>query len=75
MHKNAAQRLQVLEILYVALEGQPKAPWVNIREIQKLGDMEFALEALLRLGHAERNGFNWQITGAGMLEYEAQTAD
>lgn len=71
MHHNAMQRLQVLEILYLAFEAKPKSPWVNVKKIQELGDMTFALEALIELGHAKKNGFNYKITGAGMLVYEA----
>lgn len=75
MHKNARQRLQVLEILYLAFEANPKAYWVGVRELKKLGDIEFALTALQKLGQAERSGFNWQITGAGMLEYESEAGE
>ena len=71
MHPNARQRLQILEILYHALAESPRKPWVNERELKKLGDVEFALVALEKLKHAERDGFNWQITAEGMLEYES----
>lgn len=71
MHKNAMQRLQVLEILYLAFEAKPKAGWVNGLTLKELGDMEFAIEAILELGLAKRNGFNYHITGSGILAYEA----
>ena len=70
MHKNAMQRLQVLEILYLAFEAKPKAGWVNERKIKELGDVEFAIESILELGLAKRNGFNYRITGDGMQVYE-----
>jgi hypothetical protein len=71
MHPNALQRLQVLEILYQRFEQKPKAPWVNVKEIANLGDMDFALIALKELGHVKQNGFNYCITGPGLLTYEA----
>ena len=71
MHINAQQRLQILEVLYQHLAASPRAGWVNEREIKKLGDVEFALVCLKELGHARQNGFNWHITGPGLLEYEA----
>lgn len=71
MHKNAMQRLQVLEILYLELEAKPRAGWVNERKLKELGDIEFAIATILELGQAKRNGFNYRITGVGMLVYEA----
>ena len=71
MHPNAIQRLQVLEILYLALEAKPKAGWVNIKQIVELGDMEFAIATLIELAHINKNGFNYRITDAGILAYEA----
>ncbi len=71
MHRNAMQRLQILEILYRAFERKPGAPWVNEREIKKLGDMAFALAALLELGHARADGPNYKITGSGILAFES----
>lgn len=75
MHHNASHRLQILEILYHALEAKPKSHWVNIRELKKLGEIDFPLEALKKLGHAKEDGLNWQITGAGILAYEAAQED
>lgn len=71
MHPNAAQRHQVLEILYLALEAKPRAGWVNEREFKKLGDINFALACLKELGQARQDGLNWRITGDGILAYEA----
>lgn len=75
MHKNAMQRLQVLEILYVAFEAKPKTPWVNVREIEALGDMTFALVMLIELGQIKQKGFNYCITGMGAVQYEAAQAE
>lgn len=75
MHPNAMQRLQILEILYLAFAAKPRFGWVNERELKKLGDIEFPLAALKKLGHADMDGFNWQITGAGILAYEAAQQD
>ena len=71
MHPNAMHRHQVLELLYLALEKAPARGWVNVRELKKLGDIEFALSCLEKLGHAKQDGFNVEITGAGILAYEA----
>ena len=71
MHPNAIHRLQILEILYRALESKPRFHWVNERELKKLGDIDFPLEVLKKLGHANQDGLNWQITGDGILEYES----
>lgn len=71
MHPNAAHRHQVLEILYHALAKCPSAAWVNVEELDFLGEIEFALTSLLMLGQAEQSRLNWRITGAGMLAYEA----
>lgn len=73
-HPNALQRHQVLEILYLGLENKPRAGWVNERELKKLGDIEFALVCLKELGHARQDGYNWRITGPGILTYEAAQA-
>jgi len=75
MHPNAAQRLQVLEILYKHFEQKPKAPWVNTKVIAELGEMDFALITLKELGQIKQNGFNYCITGPGILTYEAGHAD
>lgn len=75
MHPNAVQRLQVLEILYLAFEAKPKFGWVNERELKKLGDIEFPLAALKKMGYATLDGLNWQITGPGMLVYEAEQGE
>lgn len=71
MHKNAMQRLQILEILYCTVEASPKKPWVNIRQINALGDIEFSLTLLKELGQIKQDGFNYRITGAGALVYES----
>lgn len=71
MHKNAMQRLQVLEILYQHMEHSPKAPWVNQRELKKLGEIDFALVALQELEQIKQDGPNYRITGAGIEAYEA----
>ena len=71
MHLNAIQRLQILEILYLRFSAKPKFCWVSEHELKKLGDIEFPLAALNKLGHANLDGLNWQITGAGILAYEA----
>jgi hypothetical protein len=75
MHPNAQQRHQVLEILYHALATKPRSGWVNVRTLDKLGEVEFGLICLKELGHARQDGFNWRITGAGILAYEAACAD
>lgn len=74
MHINAQQRHQVLEILYQRLAALPRAGWVNIKELQKLGDIDFALACLKEIGHARQDVFNWHITGPGILAYEASCA-
>lgn len=74
MHHNAQQRHQVLEILYHGLETKPRAGWINELELKKLGDINFALVCLKELGHARQDGYNWRITGPGILVYEAAQA-
>ena len=71
MHVNAQQRVQVLEILYNRLSKKPHSAWVSEREINKLGEVEFALVCLKELGQARKDGLNWHITGPGILAYEA----
>lgn len=75
MHPNAMQRHQLLEMLYHALAAKPGAGWVNERELKKLGDVGFAMVCLQKLGHARQDGYNYQITGPGILAYEAACAD
>lgn len=70
MNKNAMQRLQILEILYSHLEKSPKAPWVNIRQLEKLGEIDFALVVLKELEHIKQDGFNYRILANGILTYE-----
>jgi hypothetical protein len=70
MHPNAMQRHQVLEILYLELQKNPKRGWVNELALKKLGDIEFAVVCLQKLGHVKQDGFNTEITGAGILAYE-----
>lgn len=71
MHPEAMRRHQLLEMLYLAFAKQPRAPWVHIKQLETLGDIEFPMASLQQLGLAETNGHNWRITGAGMLAYEA----
>lgn len=71
MHPNAMHRHQVLELLYQELQRNPKRGWVNEVVLKKLGDIEFALSCLQKLGHVKQDGFNVEITGAGILAYEA----
>lgn len=70
MHPNAMHRHQVLELLYQELQRNPKRGWVNETVLKKLGDIEFALSCLRKLGHVKQDGFNTEITGAGILAYE-----
>lgn len=71
MHINARERHQVLELLYQALAAKPRAGWVNEYELKKLGDIEFTLVCLVKLDYAKKDGPNYQITGPGLLAYEA----
>lgn len=70
MHPNALHRHQVLELLYLALQRNPKRGLVNEFELKKLGSIEFALSCLQKLGHVRQDGPNTEITGAGILAYE-----
>ena len=71
MHPNAMHRHQVLELLYQELQKNPKRGWLNEFAMKKLGDIEFALKCLQKLGHVKQDGCNTEITGAGILAYEA----
>ncbi len=71
MHPNAMQRLQILEILYQYFEKHPGRPWVNVRQLKELGEIDFTLAALKELGHIKQNGFNYCILGSGILVYES----
>lgn len=73
MHKNAQQRLAVLDILYVARESKPWNGWVSEYELkQKLGDsdVKFALSVLHEAGHIKRSGEKYEISGDGVLFFE-----
>jgi len=70
MNKNVMQRLQILEILYAHMEKSPKAPWVNIRGLETLGQIDFALEVLKEQQHVKQQGFNYRILAKGILTYE-----
>ncbi len=70
MHPNAARRHQVLEMLYHALACKPDGDLIFERGLKKLGNIDFALSCLQKLGHVKQDGFNTEITGAGILAYE-----
>ena len=71
MHKNAQQRLAVLDILYAARENEPRSGWVSEYDLKNaLGDVRFALSVLNETGHIKRDGNQYQIAGSGVLLFE-----
>lgn len=74
MNENAKQRLQVLEILYSVRQTNPKRGWLadsKLKEAMENQDIEFALGVLIETGHVHRNGYQLNITGAGVIACEA----
>lgn len=78
-HPNAVHRQQLLRQLYAAREARPAAGWLNRRDLAAAAappagacrDIDFALGVLHELGLVKLNGFDVQITGAGVLACEA----
>jgi hypothetical protein len=72
--RHKAQRHAALGLLYSARVKQPDAGWVPLTDLRDaLGECEFALSVLAEVEHVKRNNYQYRITGAGVLAYEAQT--
>lgn len=70
--QNQAQRHKALGLLYSARAKQPEAGWVSLADLRDaLGECEFALSVLVEVEHVKRNNYQYRITGAGVLAYEA----
>lgn len=78
MHANATLRQAILETLYqqrAAQAGTLKPHRVSEYELKaRHGDVAFALDVLVEVGHVQRDGPHYWITGAGVLACEASQA-
>lgn len=76
MHPNAKIRQRVLEVLYLRREQDAgrsiRDGWTDVAEIkQAVTEIDFALSVLVEVGHIQRDGFRYRITGAGALAAES----
>lgn len=71
---NAKQRQAILETLYAerqASAGKVKGGWVSEYDLKNAhGDVAFALDVLVEIGHIKRDGPRYMITGAGVIACE-----
>ena len=75
MHPHAKLRQSILETLYQQREAQAgmlKPKWVSEYDLKaRHGDVAFALDVLVDVGHVRRDGPHYWITGPGVLACEA----
>lgn len=72
MHPNAKTRLALLQDLYRNREAKPFNGWVSEYDLKSAhGDIGFAVDVLVEIGHVKRDGSRFQITGAGVLAAES----
>lgn len=66
-----ALRRKVLQMLYTARAKDPESGYVFGREFRDaLGECEFALAVLTEIGHVTRDGYQYRITGQGVIAFE-----
>lgn len=78
MHRNAIHRFTILNLLYLLKERMPLSGWLSEEEIaEAFGEgYHFHLNVLLELNWIKESGAidkrtYYQITGAGVLAFEA----
>lgn len=75
MHYHAKLRQAVLETLYQQREAQAgtlKPKWVSEYDLKsRHGDVAFALDVLVEVGHVHRDGPHYWITGPGVIACES----
>ncbi|TGG92515.1 hypothetical protein E4656_13670 [Natronospirillum operosum] len=79
MHPNQKNRHDLLVMFYDRLQaecrpGNYRAGWIAENDLRSAfaGDIDFHLVALQKLGQIERSGYQFSITGKGILAVEAE---
>ena len=80
MHPNAKKRQEILEVLYKARESKASKKfvqdWTPESDLKNaVGDIDFALSVLIEIGLVKREGYQVQITGAGVIACEVGQID